>query len=106
MSVQSKAWASKVRADVDKARKLYKNTTFLYVTTIRVPESDWAPIATEYRRKGVALVKADCQALASVFFGRNATGEVLDIAGIKHRLPTPETACRPPESKLPTRTSS
>lgn len=92
MSVQSKAWAAKVRADVDKARKLYDNPTFLYVTTIRVPESDWAPIATEYRKKGVTLVKADCQALASVFFGHNATGEVLDIAGIKQaKAPTPSS---------------
>lgn len=87
MSVQARAWASKVRADIDKARKLYKNTTFIYVTTIRVPEADWAEIATEYRRKGVALVKADCQALASVFYERNASTEVLDIAGIRPEAP-------------------
>lgn len=87
MSVQAKAWAPKVRVDIDKARKLYKNTTFIYVTTIRVPEADWAEIATEYRREGVVLVKADCQALASVFYERNASTEVLDIAGIKTQTP-------------------
>lgn len=87
MSVQAKAWAPKVRADINKARKLYTNTTFIYVTTIRVPEADWAQIATEYRRKGVALVKADCQALASVFYERNASTVVLDIAGIKAQAP-------------------
>lgn len=77
-----KNWEAKLRSDIAKAVANYSPTTFIYISSRRIPELKFSQIATQFRAQGLSLVKADSQALASSFFENGESSYLLEIAGI------------------------
>lgn len=79
-------WAAKLRADAIKAKQRLGTTAMTYLSSQRIPESDFAVLADElWRTEGVTVRKIDVQSLAVAFADARRLGELLEILGI--RLP-------------------
>lgn len=91
-------WRSKLRSDARKAQERLGITNLVYVSSRRIPESDFQRESERlFRDLGVRTLRIDSQGIASTFFTEGKSTEVLRHLGISVTSAPTGTRARIPD---------